>query len=57
MKGTNTQATYEVEEEVCSMYALSSKQAIKVIMQVAGRDIEMIVDTGASVSVIPKEIY
>ena len=57
-KGTKAQTTYEVEEEeVCSLYALSSKQAVKVNMEVAGQELELIVDTGASVAVIPEEIY
>ena len=57
-KGMKAQTTYKVEEEeVCSLYALSSKQAAKVNMEVAGQELELIMDTGVSVTVISKEIY
>ena len=52
------QATLQVEEEeVCSLYGLGSQDAIKVNMTVAGRELELIVDTGATITVIPRETY
>ena len=54
----SSQTTYEVEEEeVCSLYPLTSKHAIKLKTDAAGRELEMIVDTGATVIAIPKEMY
>ena len=52
------QATLQVEEEeVCSLYVLGSQDAIKVNMTVAGRELELIIDTGATITVIPRETY
>ena len=52
------QATLQVEEEeVCSLYGLGSQDATKVNMTVAGRELELIVDTGATITVIPRETY
>ena len=54
------QATLQVEEEeVCSLYGLGSQDALKVNMHmtVAGRELELIVDTGATITVIPRETY
>ena len=51
------QATLQVEEEVCSIYGLGSQDAIKVNMTVAGRELELIVDTGATIAVIQRETY
>ena len=45
------------EEEECSLYGLGSKEAIKVNMTVAGRELELIVDTDATITVIPRETY
>ncbi len=44
------QATLQVEEEeVCSLYGLGSQDAIKVNMTVAGQELELIVDMGATI--------
>ena len=52
------QATLQVEEEeVCSLYGLGSHDAIKVNMTVAEQELELIVDTGATITVIPRETY
>ena len=52
------QATLQVEEkEVCSLYGLGSQDAIKVIRTVAGQELELIVDTGETITVIPRETY
>ena len=52
------QATLQVEEEeVCSLYGLGSPDAIKVNMTVAGQELEVIIDTRATITVIPRETY
>ena len=52
------QATLQVEEkEVCSLYSLGSQDAIQVNITAAGRELELIVDTSATVTVIPKKTY
>ena len=52
------QATLQLEEEeVCSLYGLGSQDAIKVNMTVAEQELELIVDTGATITAITKETY
>ena len=36
---------------------LQRKESSKVNVDIAGRSIEMIVDTGASITVIPEDVY
>ena len=45
------------EEEVCSLYGLGSPDAIKVNITVAGQESELIVGTGATITVTPRETY
>ena len=61
-KNTNyqKQAMLQVEEEeVCSLYnyGLGSQDAIKVNITVAGQELELMVDTGATITVIPRKTY
>ena len=51
-------ATYQVDEEdVCTIYNFNRKESSKVNVDIAGRSIEMIVDTGASITVISEDVY
>ena len=51
------QATHEIEEEVGIICSVSGKDGVKITLSVADTDLEMEVDTGATVTVIPKEVY
>ena len=47
-------ATHHVDEESLSVvYSISDKRGVTVEMDVAGRQIELEIDTGATVTVIP----
>ena len=51
-------ATYQVDEEnVCMVYNFNGKESPKVNVVIAGRSFELIVDTGASITVIPGNVY
>ena len=53
-----TQSTYQVDaEDVSLICSLSGRGGVKVTIEVAGRNVEMEVDTGASVSVVPTQMY
>ena len=53
-----TQSAYQVDaEDVSLICSLSGRGGVKVTIEVAGRNVEMEVDTGASVSVIATQMY
>ena len=50
--------THHVDEESLSVvYSISDKRGVTVEMYVAGRQIELEIDTGATVTVIPTSTY
>ena len=53
-----TQSTYQVDaEDVSLICSLSGRGGVNVTIEVAGRNVEMEVDTGTSVSVVPTQMY
>ncbi len=53
-----TQSAYQVDaEDVSLICSLSGRGGVKVTITVAGRHVEMEVDTGASVSIVPTQMY
>ena len=57
-KPQKTCPTFQVdEEEVCTEDTLTSDKGVKVQMQVAGAELEMVMDTGATVTIVPMDIY
>ena len=50
--------TFQVdEEEVYTVYTVTSDKGVKVQMQEAGDELEMVADTGATVTIVPTDIY
>ena len=57
-KSKTWKTTHQIDEdEVSLIFSLSDKRGIDVKLHVAGTEIDMEVDTGATVTVIPKAIY
>ena len=51
-------AAYQVDEQdVCTIYNFNGKESPKVNVDIAGRSFEMIMDTGASIIVIPEDVH
>jgi predicted aspartyl protease len=45
------------EEEVSGIYTLGGKAGLEVTLKIAGTEVPMQVDTGATVAVIPTSMY
>ena len=57
-KSKTWKTTHQIDEDEASLiFSLSDKRGIDVKLHVAGTEIDMEVDTGATVTVIPKAIY
>ena len=52
-----SRAMHKIDEDVSTFFSLSSKEGVMVKINVVGVDVELQVDTGATITVVPTNIY